>query len=60
MKDDERYKPILVAKSGIVAKGFSQRKGMKYDEIFASVARHISIWILLALIVIHGVGSNLI
>ena len=47
MKDDGRYKDKLVAK------GFAQRNGKEYDEIFAPVVRHTSIRILLAIVAIH-------
>ena len=47
VKDDGRYKARRVAK------GFAQRKGKEYDEIFVSVVRHTCIRILLAIVAIH-------
>ncbi|KAI3702400.1 hypothetical protein L6452_28138 [Arctium lappa] len=43
VKEDKRYKALLVEK------GFAQRKGIEYDDIFAHVVRHTSIRVLLAL-----------
>ncbi|GKD46268.1 retrotransposon protein, putative, ty1-copia subclass, partial [Tanacetum coccineum] len=39
------YKAILVAR------GFTQRAGIDYNEVFSLVVRHISIWVILALTV---------
>jgi hypothetical protein len=47
VKDDNRYMARLVAK------GFAQRKGIEYDDIFAPVVRHTSIRVLLALVATH-------
>lgn len=47
VKDDGRYKARLVVTK------FAQRKGKKYDEIFALVVFHTSIQIFLALVAIY-------
>ena len=43
-KDGEKFKAHLVAK------GYSQRKGVDYDEIFSPMVRHTSIRIVLGLV----------
>ena len=37
-------------KAHLVAKGYSQQKGVDYDEIFSPVVRHTSIRVVLALV----------
>lgn len=43
--EDPRYK------SRLIAKGFTQVEGVDYNEIFAVVVKHVSIWILLSFVV---------
>jgi len=43
----ERYEPRLVAK------GYSQKLGIDYDEVFALVARLKIIWLIIAITVQH-------
>ena len=43
-KEGEKFKALLVAK------GYSQQKGVDYDEIFSPVDRHTSIRAVLALV----------
>jgi hypothetical protein len=43
-KMGEKFKALLVAK------GYSQQKGVDYEEIFSSVVRHTSIRAILALV----------
>src|SRR5690606_14460095 len=43
-KEPEKFK------SRLVAKGYSQRKGIDYDEIFSPVVRHTSIRVVLSLV----------
>ncbi|KAK8953906.1 hypothetical protein KSP39_PZI002954 [Platanthera zijinensis] len=33
-----------------MAKGFTQKKGVDFDEIFSPVVKHCSIWVLLAIV----------
>jgi len=44
-KDNEQYKVRLVAK------GYAQKEGIDYSEIFSPVAKYTSIWMLLAIVV---------
>lgn len=44
----ERYEVRLVAK------GYAQQYGIDYEETFSPVAKMISIWMVLALVVQHG------
>ena len=44
MKDNEQYKTMLVAK------GYSQKEGIDYNEIFSLVVKYTSIWLLLAIV----------
>ena len=43
-KDNEQYNARLVAK------GFAQKEGIDYNEIFSLVVNHTSIWVLLAIV----------
>lgn len=45
--DDPRYK------SRLVAKGYSQKEGVDYHDIFAPVVKHVSIRLLLSIVVNH-------
>jgi len=51
-----KRKPVVSEKEGekfkarLVEKGFSQKKGIDYHEIFSSVVRHTSIRAVLALV----------
>ena len=38
-------------KARLVARGFSQKKGIDYQEVFAPVVKHVSIKVLLSLVV---------
>lgn len=40
-------------KSRLVARGFTQREGIDYEEVFASVVKHISIRVLMSVVVNH-------
>ena len=44
-KDNEQYKARLISK------GYAQKEGIDYNEIFSRIVKHISIWMLLAIIV---------
>ena len=44
-KDNEQYKVRLVAK------GYAQKEGIDYNEIFSPIGKHTSIWMLLAIVV---------
>lgn len=41
-------------KVGLVVKGFRQREGIDYFDIYAPIARMTTIWILMALASVHG------
>jgi len=43
-KDNEQYKAKLVAK------GYAQNEGIDYNEIFSSVVKHTSLWMLIAMV----------
>jgi len=43
-KNNEQYKTRLVAK------GYAQKEGIEYNEIFSPIVKHISIWMLLAIV----------
>lgn len=43
--EDPRYK------SRLIAKGYTQVEGVDYNEIFAPVVKHVSIWMLLSFMV---------
>ena len=45
MVEDRRYKGRLVAK------GFSQKEGIDYNEIFSPVVKHVSIRLILSIVV---------
>ncbi|KAJ9546687.1 hypothetical protein OSB04_019230 [Centaurea solstitialis] len=48
VKDDKWYKAHLIAK------GFAQRKGIEYDDIYAHLVHHTIICVLLAVVAIHN------
>jgi hypothetical protein len=41
-------------KARFVARGFSQKEGIDYEETFAPIARHTSIRVIIALASVHG------
>jgi len=43
-------KDIVRYKARLVAKGYAQQEGIDYNEIFSSIVKHSSIWILFALV----------
>ncbi|GAA0142464.1 transmembrane signal receptor [Lithospermum erythrorhizon] len=51
-KKKERLSPAkgIKYKARVVARGFSQKEGVNYNEIFSSVVRHTSIRVLLAIV----------
>ncbi|WJX45884.1 hypothetical protein P8452_32732 [Trifolium repens] len=40
---------IIKYKARLIAKGFLQKQGLNYDEVFSPVARHETIWLVIAL-----------
>ena len=44
-------------KSRLVAKGYSQREGMDFNEVFSLVVRHSSIRVLLAMVALYDFWS---
>ena len=45
-------------KAKLVAKGYAQREGIDYNEVFLPVVKHSSIWILLALVAQYELDLN--
>ena len=45
-KDNEK---LLKYKARLVVKGFGQKQGINFDEIFSSVVKMCSIWVILGL-----------
>ena len=45
-KDNEK---LLKYKAQLVVKGFGQKQGINFDEIFSSVVKMCSIWVILGL-----------
>ncbi|KAL2608265.1 hypothetical protein R1flu_026838 [Riccia fluitans] len=43
-----------IFKAKLVAKGFTQRKDVDYDKVFAPIAKYLTIWLLLSLVCIFG------
>jgi hypothetical protein len=56
VKRDE-HRAVSKHKAHLVVKGYGQRHGIDYDEIFASVARLDLVHLLIALATHEGVGG---